>query len=320
MATIPKQIVDKNGKHTTVHVSTDPKPLAKSRPTAMVPLSVASPVVDASAVDIDAVIANLEEFNVSGDMLFIPGSLRVTNRRMAESTSTGLAVTSLDGVHYNILIQTKPDGDGTIAIWKDYNQDHEFFSDDDLVALTSAQPYVRREFSQLKDDIYHGDDWHSDVVADNVFGMLENIHEGDDDWNASIDAARFMYFGEDFEDINRALRNGTELNTTLIDTLDVVMAQDTLTEPVTVYRGIRAKDDSDREKYLSGYVEKSYMSTTVNARTAEGFAGGKGRGGLVAKITLPAGTKCYNLSDDPEGEIALGRDFDLSAAEWTVLD
>jgi hypothetical protein len=316
MATAPKQIVDKNGKHTTVHARIDDKSAAKSRPTAPKPSSSSTANVAMSSLDAGKIAQGIDDLNNGGDMLFRPNSIRTHVRGNSYMT---VEMTSIDGTIYEAHIQKSSKGQQTVAVWKSYEQADDFLSDE-YTPLTSAQPYIKRDFAELRDETYHRSGWESEMVADNIFEMVELLEEGESNWNASVDAAKFMYFGEAFSDINEALRNDSELNPKLIETLDGIMESDTLTAPVTVYRGIRVKDADKRAELQKGFVEKSYLSTSVNLSTAQGFAGGLGRGGLVAKITLPAGTKCHNTSDDAEGEIALGRNFDLGTAEWIVLD
>jgi len=263
-------------------------------------------------VDAKEVQDLLDEFNDGGDRVFLPGSLRLNNARKSVIGSfTGIE----DGRRYEVQITAGK----FLMVYDSYENDDE----DEEAFLTEARAKVSREMEELdySETITRPgqEGWETDVVADNLFQLMEDVQDGRD-WNHDTGAAEFMYFGEAFSDINMNLRNGDRLNKNLVATLDRSMEKDTLTEPVTVYRGVRISNEATRQKLVSGsYSDPAYLSTSTDEQTARSFAGGGKRPGLVMKLTLPAGTQCRDQRDDTEQEITLPRNFDLSSAEWIAI-
>lgn len=251
----------------------------------------------------------LEEFNEGGDRVFLPGSLRLNNAgKSVIGSFTGIE----DGRRYEVQATVGK----FLMVYDSYENEEE----DEDVLLTEARAKVSREVHELdySETITRPGQagWEADVMADNLFQLMEEVQDGRD-WNHDAGAAEFMYFGEAFSDINMNLRNGTHLNKDLIATLDRSMEKDTLTEPVTVYRGVRVSNEATRQTLTSGsYTDPAYLSTSTDEQTARNFAGNGRHPGFVMKLTLPAGTKCRNQREDAEHEITLPRNFDLSSAEW----
>jgi hypothetical protein len=262
-----------------------------------------------TTVDAAEVKDLLEELNEGGDRVFLPGSLRLNNSRKSVIGSfTGIE----DGRRYEVQITAGK----FLMVYDSYENDDE----DEDVFLTEARAKVGREMEELdySETITRPGKtgWETDVVADNLFQLMEEAQDGRD-WNHDTGAAEFMYFGEAFSDINMNLRNGSRLSKNLIATLDRSMEKDMLTKPVIVYRGVRVSNESTRQMLTSGnYSDPAYLSTSTDEQTARNFAGNGRHPGFVMKLTLPAGTKCRDQREDSEHEITLPRNFDLSSAEW----
>jgi hypothetical protein len=262
-------------------------------------------------LDVPGLRKMMEEDNTSGDMLFVPESLRIYSRKQRNGEYiTGSFVGAEDGVSYSMHM--KP-GE-FMMVFKGYDDE----------PITEAQPYMKKAFSELSlADVFskpQTSGWASEVVSFNLLNMFEAIQEPGRNWNQDTDTAKFMYFGEAFEDINSSLRNGTSFNPEFIQTLDNVMVEHELTEPVTVWRGMRVKDPETQAKFMSGkYADPAYLSTSPDESVARGFGGGGNRPGLLMKLTLPAGTKCHQAVNSLEPEITLPRGYDLSGAEWEIL-
>lgn len=245
--------------------------------------------------------------NDSGDRLFIPGSLRVSN---FGQENMHLSWNSYTHGECRMQISLK---EQSFMAYKSYGDEEE------EEFLTEARPALQGKFQDFKRNKDYGSS-PSEIAASNLADAVEDLDTPGRNWNKDTHAVSFMYFGEAHGDINSALRNKTPFNKDAIATLDKVMSRDTLQKEVTVYRGIRDYNGTVRKQIESGtYRDGGYLSTTTAQKTAVNFSGGGRKGSVLMKLTLPAGTKCADLRKDSEAEIALPRDFDLSTAEWTFF-
>lgn len=244
--------------------------------------------------------------NSSGDRVFVPGSLRVS-----ESSPKILNMTWKSYTNGDCRIQISLKEQSFLA-YKEYDEE-----EDEII--TEARPSLQRKFADFDRSKEYGTS-PAEITASNLADAMAELDSPDKNWNTDTHALSFLYFGEAHGDVNSALRNKTHFNPEAIATLDSIMSKDTLKREVTVYRGIRDPKGKVKEKILSGtYRDAGYLSTTTAEKTAMNFSGGGRKGSILMKLTLPAGTKCADLRKDSEAEIALPRDFDLSKAEWTFF-
>lgn len=245
----------------------------------------------------------LNELNNSGDRMFVPGSLQVST--LQNSLHLRYRSYAIGDCVLQISLKNQ-----SVLGYKDYEDPEE------EETLTAARPSVVRNFADFRRSPEYGNTA-TEVIASNLADVMDRLDDPSKNWNTDTHAVSFMYFGEAHGDINMSLRNKTSFNKEAIATLDRVMSKDTISEEVTVYRGIRDHDGSIRKQIEAGtYRDAGYLSTTTTHKTAKNFSGGGKTKSILMTLTLPAGTKCADLRDGSEAEIALPRNFDLSSAKW----
>lgn len=245
----------------------------------------------------------LNALNNSGDRMFIPGTLQIStyNRESLHIRYTSYAIGEC-------IMQVSMKNQSVLA-YKDYE-------DPDEEEITESRPSIVQNFADFNRSQDYGNT-SSEIMASNLADVMERLDDPSVNWNRDTHAVSFLYFGEAHGDINMSLRNKTSFNKEAIATLDRVMSKDTLSEEVTVYRGIRDHDGSIRQQIEAGtYRDAGYLSTTTTHKTAKNFSGGGKAKSILMVLNLPAGTKCADLRDGSEAEIALPRNFDLSSAKW----
>lgn len=257
-------------------------------------------------IDTKKLASNLYEINRSGDMYFVPESLKI--RSMSNTVVVNMK--SFDDTAYEFHLSKSETG-GMVA-FESYGDDEE--------EITKARPFVKVSYSEMQREGYFAGKDESEVMSLNMLDMVERMESPNTNWNKDEDAAGFLYFGEAHYDINSALRNNSYINPELVKTLDGLMQKDTLEKDTVVYRGIRGKDQLMASINSGDYRDNGYLSTTTDPAIAKGFSGGGRSSSAVLKLTLPAGTKCHDASNDAEREITLPRGYDLSQGSWEFFD
>lgn len=124
----------------------------------------------------------------------------------------------------------------------------------------------------------------------------------------SADAGREVPY---YKEINNDLRSGKPLGAAaagITRNLDHTFASAKTTEPIEVYRGLDGAFAAQLEKGTT-FKDDGFTSTTSSESRGKSFAGGKGA--VLMKISVPAGSKAISLSDvseyPEEQEILLNR-------------
>lgn len=150
-----------------------------------------------------------------------------------------------------------------------------------------------------------------DLEQDKIEGWKED-HEQQQDWITPATATPEEKNGLDaykdgmYYSINTGLRTSgmvpEEFNAQYIAGIDSAMAKSSVSEDMTVYRGVR--ESTFEQNNLLGlkpgdtFTDKGFMSTTLNQYTAQGAARDKG---AVFEINVPAETHGIYLDDFNNG-------------------
>jgi hypothetical protein len=129
------------------------------------------------------------------------------------------------------------------------------------------------------------------------------------------------YKGDEFLDINDELRAGGYTASGADEIIDGVMAKTSLSEPVTVYRGVSYDVFEDEDDLTDGFFEDAaYISTSLDRSTAQRFSDG-----VVMEIRVPEGAHALNMeqwktSGGSESELLLPRNSTFHVISDTGVD
>lgn len=128
------------------------------------------------------------------------------------------------------------------------------------------------------------------------------------DWYKSLSAdeahALRGYKENDYEDINKQLRNGllSKRSAKFVQHLDSAIAKSSLPEDVQVFRGFSMPKDMMSENgdysHLIGrsLSDKAYNSVSTRPKVAKTFLNGSHDGTVMLKMTLPKGSKAASMN------------------------
>jgi hypothetical protein len=243
-----------------------------------------APFNSGPVVSSKALRSSLIEANNSGDQYFRENSISIDAHHGSVSITAEDAETG-EEVYFYV---------NTISGFAFYGDDPQGDARDDLTFQTVFGKVENPESVE--------------EITECILDLYEERESRRDKWDSDLESIKFSYVNYGHFEVNAALRTGKIDSQQYQDSIDAISRENTLEEPVIVYRGVpraAAKPYLDSVKRWGGISDNALLSTSLDPRVAKNFAS---QGGYVFAIHLPKGQQCLDLSKEGnEGEILLPR-------------